>query len=72
MKDERATSIELIRDDYGDLVHPYPWRFAITHKGVRHEFCGMPNKCATPGAALSRATKRMKWLEDGTYAERYK
>lgn len=32
----------------------------------------MPNKCATPGAALRRATKRMKWLEDGTYAERYK
>ncbi|GEM_PF-3697776 len=72
MKDDRATSIELIRDDYDDFVHPYPWRFAITHKGKRHEFCGAPNKCKTPGAALRRAQQRLKWLEDGTYAERYK
>ncbi len=54
MADERASVIELIRDV--EPGHPYPWRFAITHKGVRHVFAGLPNQCATPGQALKRAS----------------
>jgi len=72
MKDDRATSIELIKDDYGELNHPYPWRFAVTFKGRRHEYTGLPNKCETPGKALRRAQQRLRWMEDGTYSDRYK
>ncbi|MCM2310306.1 MAG: hypothetical protein NDI84_02785 [Steroidobacteraceae bacterium] len=27
----------------GEEGHPYPWMFAVTYDGVRHEFCGIPN-----------------------------
>lgn len=72
MADKLATVIELIQDDYGDLVHPYPWRFAIRFKGERHEFAGIPNKCKSPGAALRRAQTRLRWMENGTFKEKYK
>jgi hypothetical protein len=52
--------------------HPYPWGFAVTYRGVRHEFAGLPNQCATKRQASIRARWRAKWLEDGTYAQRYR
>lgn len=72
MKDERATTIELFKDESAGYVDPYPWRFSITFKGVRHVYCGIPNKCRTAGAALRRAQQRLKWMENGTYASKYK
>lgn len=71
MAEKPATVIELIKDEYS-INYPYPWRFAITFKGKRIEFCGMPNKCATPGAALRRAQVRLRWMENGTFEEKYK
>jgi hypothetical protein len=56
----------------GEEGHPYPWMFAVTYDGVRHEFCGIPNQCATKRAATMRARWRAKWLEDGTYNSRYR
>lgn len=56
----------------GEDGHPYPWMFAVTYKGVRHEFCGIPNQCPTKRAATMRARWRAKWLEDGTYNSRYR
>lgn len=55
-----------------DWWHPYPWRFAVTYRGVRHEFAGLPNQCASRRQASLRARWRAKWLEDGTYSQRYK
>lgn len=52
--------------------HPYPWRFAVIYRGVRHEFAGLPNQCATKRAASMRARWRAKWLEDGTCDQRYR
>lgn len=51
--------------------HPYPWRFAVTYNGVRHEFSGIPNKCETRRQASCRARWRARWLENGTYNKRY-
>lgn len=56
----------------GEEGHPYPWRFAVTYRGVRHEFSGIANKCATRRAATMRAWWRAKWLENGTYDQRYR
>lgn len=52
--------------------HPYPWRFTVTYCGVRHEYFGIPNQCETKRSASMRARWRARWLENGTYAERYK
>lgn len=51
--------------------HPYPWRYAVTYRGERHEFAGLPNQCATKRQASIRARWRAKWLEDGSFARRY-
>ena len=51
--------------------HPYPWRFAVIYKGIRHEFAGIPNQCATKRGAMMRARYRAKWLEDGSFYTRY-
>lgn len=51
--------------------HPYPWRFAVTFKGVRHAFAGIPNQCETRRQAAARARWRAKWLEQGRFDERY-
>ena len=50
----------------------YPWRFAITHKGKRIEFTGVPNYCVSKVQAAKRAWWRAKWLNEGTYSARYK
>jgi hypothetical protein len=65
---EKAT-VEVFK--VGQDWHPYPWRFAVTFQGVRHEFAGLPNQCATRRQASGRARWRARWLEDGTYAKRY-
>lgn len=52
--------------------HPYPWMFAVTYRGVRHEFAAIQNRCATKRAATMRARWRAKWLEDGTYDKHYR
>jgi hypothetical protein len=55
----------------GGEWHPYPWMFSVTYRGVRHEFAGIQNRCATKRAAAMRARWRAKWLEDGTFDGRY-
>jgi hypothetical protein len=51
--------------------HPYPWRFAVTYKGVRHTFAGLPNLCETRRSATMRARWRAKWLEEGSFTHKY-
>lgn len=45
----------------------YPWMFRVED----HIFCGIRNKCATRLSALKRAWWRAKWIQDGTFADRY-
>lgn len=53
-------------------MHPYPWRFAVTFNGVQHEFTGLENQCETKRQAAARASWRARWLENGTYNQRYR
>ena len=48
-----------------------PWRFAVTHKGKKREFIGVPNYVETKAKALKRAWYRAKWLDSGEYHNRY-
>lgn len=48
-----------------------PWRFSVKYNGSRHKFVGMPNYVETKARALRRGWHRAKWLNDGTYHERY-
>lgn len=68
MADKAQIEVFKRREDW----HPYPWMFAVTYRGVRHEFAGLPNQCSTKRAATMRARWRAKWLEDGTYNSRYR
>lgn len=52
--------------------HPYPWRFAVTYRGVRIEFAGLPNQCETKTEARQRAKVRARWLERGFFGSYYK
>ncbi len=49
----------------------YPWRYAVTYKGKKREFSGVPNYLETKKAALKKAWWRAKWLSDGTFGSRY-
>ena len=48
-----------------------PWRFSVKHDGTRHNFRGIPNYVETKAKALKRGWYRAKWLNNGTYHERY-
>ena len=48
-----------------DKTHPYPWRFDIQYKGVKHQYRGVRNYCETKRQAISRAVWRKRWLESG-------
>ena len=52
--------------------HPYPWRFRIKYAGKTYDYAGIPNQCETKRSASMRARWRAKWLEDGTYHDKYK
>jgi hypothetical protein len=56
----------------GDPKFPYPWNFRVKFKGVTHHFIGIPNMCATRGAAYARAKRRATWMENGTFEKHYK
>lgn len=62
MKMEKA---EIIVFKINDKHHPYPWRFDVEYKGVRHQYRGLPNYCETKRQAISRAVWRKRWLENG-------
>jgi hypothetical protein len=47
------------------------WFFDVRHNGILHQFRGLPNKCESKASALKRAWYRAKWLNDGTYNQRY-
>lgn len=50
-----------------------PWRFEITFPGKGLiQYTGVPNYCETRQKAIMRAWWRAKWLNDGTYAQRYR
>jgi hypothetical protein len=69
MTTEKATiEVFRIKEDW----HPYPWRFTVTFKGVRHQYAGIPNQCETEEEATERARERAGWLEDGTHDDRYR
>lgn len=70
MTEAEHATIEVWRIDAD--WHPYPWRFAVTFRGERHLYAGIPNQCETEAEALERARERAGWLEDGTYDQHYK
>lgn len=47
------------------------WRFAVVYQGVRHDFGGAPNRCDSAREARARAGWRLKWLREGTFAQKY-
>jgi hypothetical protein len=66
---QNLPAVEVFRT--GPDWHPYPWRFAVVHEGVRHMFAGLPNQCASRQSALMRGWWRARWLKNGTYSIKY-
>ena len=48
-----------------------PWRFSIQVSGRTIEYSGVPNYCDTHHSALMRGWHRARWLNKGTYSNRY-
>jgi len=69
MSTNRSSSVTIWRIE--DAWHPYPWRFSVSHAGKTHAFAGIPNQCATKREAAARAGWRLRWLRDGSFAQRY-
>lgn len=51
---------------------PFPWRFSVEYKGIKHQFSGIPNYCKSKHSAICRAYYRAKWLTEGSFDEHYK
>ncbi len=49
----------------------YPWRFSVKQNGTRHQYAGLPNYVESKAGALRRGWHRAKWLNEGTYHEKY-
>ena len=73
MKDKRYGKCIVRVWKIDTIWHPYPWRFSIQEDGqpVKH-FGGVPNKCETEHSALMRGWYRAKWINEGTYTQKYK
>lgn len=49
----------------------YRWQFSVTRDGIQRVFIGVPNYCETARQALRRGWWRAKWINEGTFGERY-
>lgn len=64
--------VTAFRTENTEKYYPaFPWRFSIRYDGSRHHYAGMPNHVETKAKALKRGWYRAKWLNDGTYHNRY-
>lgn len=70
MSDVERPVVTVFRADVPDW-YPFPWRFRIMWRGVRHVYAGWPNACATKREAAARGAWRARWMLDGSYDRRY-
>lgn len=59
----------VVAENVGD--DPLPWMFSVEYDGTTHRYAGIPNKCHSCRSALRRGWWRAKWLNEGTYDQRY-
>lgn len=57
----------------GNLYTAFPWLFSVQEDGKdERRFIGIPNYCGTRREASMRGLWRARWLNDGTFHQRYR